>query len=111
MASGAGSVEQVSTCREGMATREDAVRATRTILDTLRERIPDGLAKNLGAQLPVEIGEYLRGGADNAAGAEGVERFGRDEFIARVSDRSGVPADVVSLVDAGSSGKMPNSDS
>lgn len=43
-----------------LASRGAAERATRAALETLRERVPDGLADNLAAQLPTEIGEHLR---------------------------------------------------
>lgn len=33
--------------------------ATRATLETLGERIPEGLATNIGSQLPVEIGRHL----------------------------------------------------
>lgn len=72
-----------------LSSRGDAERATRATLETLGERIPEGLADNLAAQLPHEIGEHLRrtvvyGGA--AAGA----RFSRQQFIALVAERAGV---------------------
>ncbi len=74
--------------RARLASRGEAERATRAVLETLGDRIPEGLADNLAAQLPQEIGEHLR--RTEVFGGEGTGvRFGRDEFIARVSDRSG----------------------
>jgi uncharacterized protein (DUF2267 family) len=78
--------------RSGTGTSEteqrgDAERAIRSTLETLGERIRDGLAENLAGQLPVEIGEHLRRTEaiyDLGAG----ERFDRDEFIARVAGPS-----------------------
>lgn len=65
-----------------------AERATRATLETLGERIPAGLADNLAAQLPHEIGEHLRrSGTGRAAAAR---RFDKLEFIARVAARAGV---------------------
>lgn len=42
-----------------LSSRGDAERATRVTLETLRQRIPQGLANNLAAQLPQEIGHHL----------------------------------------------------
>jgi uncharacterized protein (DUF2267 family) len=65
---------------------ESAIRAT---LETLGERIPEGLAENLAAQLPREIGEHLR--RTVAFGGTGTgERFDRNEFIRRVAERAGM---------------------
>ncbi|GDY32082.1 DUF2267 domain-containing protein [Gandjariella thermophila] len=77
--------------RARLASRGEAERATRATLETLAERIPGELADNVASQLPEEIGEHLRRVAvrlDEAAG----ERFGLNEFIARVSERSGEQA-------------------
>jgi uncharacterized protein (DUF2267 family) len=74
--------------RAALRSRGDAERATRATLETLAERVPAGLATNLAAQLPVEIGEHLRRtvplGFENSTG----ERFDGREFIARVAARS-----------------------
>jgi uncharacterized protein (DUF2267 family) len=72
-----------------LADRGQAERATRATLETLGERIPDGLAEHLAAQLPHEIGEHLRR-REVLAGAGMGERFGRDEFVSRVAARAGV---------------------
>lgn len=75
--------------RARLSSRGDAERATRAVLETLGERIPEGLADNLAAQLPHEIGEHLRR-TEVYAGAGTGERFGRHDFIARVAERAGV---------------------
>jgi uncharacterized protein (DUF2267 family) len=65
----------------------EATSAIRATLQTLGERVPEGLAENLAAELPREIGEYLRQTA--GAPSRGV-RFDRDEFVGRVADRAGM---------------------
>ncbi|GGM36808.1 hypothetical protein GCM10012275_04930 [Longimycelium tulufanense] len=74
--------------RARLGSRGDAERATRATLETLGERLPEGLAENLAAQLPREVGEHLR--RTEVFGGVGTgERFGLDEFVARVHLRSG----------------------
>jgi uncharacterized protein (DUF2267 family) len=75
--------------RARLASRGDAERASRATLETLAERVPEGLADNLAAQLPHEIGEHLRR-TEIFAGAGTGERFSRQDFIARVAQRAGV---------------------
>jgi uncharacterized protein (DUF2267 family) len=75
--------------RAHLSSRGDAERATRAVLETLGERIPEGLADNLAAPLPHEIGEHLRRTAVYGGAGTG-ERFGRQDFIARVAERAGV---------------------
>jgi uncharacterized protein (DUF2267 family) len=65
-----------------------AERATRAVLETLGERIPEGLADNLAARLPHEIGEHLRR-TEVYGGAGSGERFDRHDFIERVAVRAG----------------------
>ncbi|MBX5476582.1 MAG: DUF2267 domain-containing protein [Clostridia bacterium] len=65
-----------------LASRGEAEAAVRATLQTLGERLTEGAARNLAAQLPREIGEYLET-------AEHGERFGVDEFVERVSLREG----------------------
>ncbi|WP_395108522.1 DUF2267 domain-containing protein [Actinomadura sp. SCN-SB] len=74
--------------RARLPSRGDAERACRATLETLGERIPEGLADNLAAQLPVEIGEHLRR-TEIYGGRGSGERFDRHDFIERVSSRSG----------------------
>ncbi len=77
--------------RARLASRGEAERATRAVLETLGDRLPEGLADNLAAQLPQEIGEHLR--RTEVFGGEGTGiRFDRDEFVSRVSERSGFDA-------------------
>lgn len=75
--------------RARLSSRGEAERATRATLETLGERVPEGLADNLAAQLPREIGEHLKR-TEVYGGAATGERFGRQEFIDRVSARAGV---------------------
>lgn len=72
--------------RARLASRGDAERVTRATLETLGERVPEGLAHDVAAQLPVEIGEHLRR-TIVLAGVGSGERFDRDEFIRRVAVR------------------------
>lgn len=71
-----------------LGTRGEAERATRATLETLAERIADGAAQNLAAQLPHEIGEHLRRQAVEQAGTG--EHFSLDGFYERVTEREGV---------------------
>jgi uncharacterized protein (DUF2267 family) len=75
--------------RARLSSRGDAERATRAVLETLGERIPEGLADNLAAPLPQEIGEHLRR-TEVWAGLGTGERFDREDFIARVAERASV---------------------
>jgi uncharacterized protein (DUF2267 family) len=71
--------------RARLGSRGQAERATRVTLETLAERLAGGEAKDLAAQLPLEIGEHLTG-QWSAIG----ERFSLEEFFRRVSLREGV---------------------
>lgn len=74
--------------RAQLPSRSDAERATRATLETLSERVSAGLATNLAARLPEEIGEHLRRAMSlNLADATG-ERFDVREFVSRVAARS-----------------------
>jgi uncharacterized protein (DUF2267 family) len=75
--------------RARLSSRGDAERATRATLETLGERVPEGLADNLAAQLPHEIGEHLRR-TEVFGGLGSGQRFDRREFILRVAERAGV---------------------
>jgi uncharacterized protein (DUF2267 family) len=120
--------------RARLGSRGQAERATRATLETLAEHLAGGEAKDLAAQLPLEIGEHLRG-QWSAIG----ERFSLEEFFRRASLREGVdlpdailhakavievlseavskgemddvraqlPAEFDSLFEAGSTGHMP----
>jgi uncharacterized protein (DUF2267 family) len=74
--------------RAHLSSRGRAERAIRATLETLGERIPEGLADNLAAQLPHEIGENLRR-TEVHGGAGSGERFDRHDFIGRIAARSG----------------------
>lgn len=75
--------------RARLSSRGDAERASRATLETLGERVPEGLADNLAAQLPHEIGEHLR--RTEVYGGVGTgERFDRRDFVKRVASRAGV---------------------
>jgi uncharacterized protein (DUF2267 family) len=71
--------------RTKLSTHEEAERATRATLETLGERLAGGEAKDLAAQLPREIAEYLQ---HSYAGIR--ESFSLDEFFWRVSQREGI---------------------
>lgn len=66
--------------RAQFPSRENAVRATRITLETLGRRIDQGVAGNLGAQLPDEIGRFL-------SNADTVETFEWDEFVDRIVEK------------------------
>jgi uncharacterized protein (DUF2267 family) len=68
--------------RGRMATRADAVAATRATLETLAERIDPHEAHHLASQLPREIGAYLESSRSSTG-----ERFSFDAFCKRVAER------------------------
>lgn len=74
--------------RAKLPSRGEAERAVRATLETLGERLPEGLADNLAAQLPTEIGEHIRR-TEMLGGTGTGERFGREEFVTRIMERSG----------------------
>ena len=67
-----------------LASLDAAQRATRATLETLAERLGPSESRQLGAQLPREIQEYLLLDTEETAG------FSSDEFLGRVSEREGV---------------------
>ncbi|AEW92382.1 MULTISPECIES: DUF2267 domain-containing protein [Streptomycetaceae] len=78
--------------------RGTAERAVRATLETLAERIPDGLAEHLAAQLPREIAEHLlRVTTSHEASpeerAKGT-RFDLATFAARIAWRGGTSEEV-----------------
>lgn len=77
-------IKHVQTAAQ-LNSREEAERATRATLETVRERIVGDEAKDLAAQLPKELGEYLRGRE-----GENGDHFPFKEFIERVSAKEGV---------------------
>lgn len=66
-------------------SREEAERATRATLEILKERIVGDEASQLAAQLPKELGQYLRG----REGQNG-QHFPLEDFIRLVSEKEGV---------------------
>jgi uncharacterized protein (DUF2267 family) len=70
--------------RAHLDSRGAAERATRAVLETLSERLPEGEAHHLASQLPEEIGEHI----ERAKGTAG--SFGVDGFFERVAERAGV---------------------
>lgn len=68
--------------RARLASQEDAVRATRATLETFGERLCGGSADNLAAQLPMEIGHFLRTPPYHG-------RFSVEDFYQRVAEREG----------------------
>lgn len=77
-------IKQVQSVAQ-LNSREEAERATQATLEAIKERIVGNEAKDLAAQLPKELGQYLRG----REGEDG-QHFPIDEFIARVSEKEGV---------------------
>ncbi len=69
--------------RARLASRGEAERATRAVLETLAERLEAGLADNVAAQLPPEIGLHMRV-------PEFYKRLSFDDFIDLVAVREGV---------------------
>ncbi|MDE3083756.1 MAG: DUF2267 domain-containing protein [Verrucomicrobiota bacterium] len=68
--------------RAHLASTAEALTATRATLETLSERIEANEASDLAAQLPREIGHYLK---ENPVA--GSERFSFDEFCRRIAVR------------------------
>lgn len=65
--------------------RNAAIKATKAVLETMRERLLGDEASNLAAQLPAELGDCLRG----REGQMG-DNFKIEEFYTRVANRAGV---------------------
>ncbi|MDZ8107879.1 MAG: DUF2267 domain-containing protein [Nostoc sp. DedQUE12a] len=66
-------------------SREEAERATRATLETLKERIANDEAEELAANLPQQLGDYLRGQKLN-----GDRSFNLQEFIFRASQKENI---------------------
>jgi uncharacterized protein (DUF2267 family) len=64
-------------------SNEEAQKATRTTLETLKERLAGNEPSNLAAQLPPEIATYVEGEG-------GGEAFSVEEFYERVAQKEGV---------------------
>ena len=67
-------------------TNEDAEKAIRATLETLRERLAGNEPSNLAAQLPPEIAPYVEGDG-------GREAFSVEEFYDRVAQRESIDRD------------------
>ncbi|NPV08641.1 MAG: DUF2267 domain-containing protein [Anaerolineae bacterium] len=70
--------------RARLPSTGEAVRAVHATLETLAQRLFGGEAEDLAAQLPREIGSYLR-----EADRSRQESFGLDEFYRRVAEHAG----------------------
>lgn len=68
-----------------LESRQAAEQATRATLETVAERIVGNEASQLAAQLPAELGQYLRGHE-----GENGHHFSIKEFYQRVSEKAGV---------------------
>jgi uncharacterized protein (DUF2267 family) len=66
---------------------DKAERAARATLETLAERISSGQARDLAADVPGELRQWLLSAGGDA------ERFGASEFVRRVAEREGVHTD------------------
>jgi uncharacterized protein (DUF2267 family) len=69
-----------------LGSDEDAQKATRATLETLRERLAGEELLDLAAQLPPEIAPYVEG-------AGGRESFSVEEFYERVARKEGISND------------------
>ncbi|MBP0458476.1 DUF2267 domain-containing protein [Streptomyces montanisoli] len=79
--------------------RGSATRAVRAVLATLAERLPDGTARHLFAQLPADLVALVEGpeppeSAGTPGGGAAAERFDLPTFSGRVAWRGGVSEDV-----------------
>jgi uncharacterized protein (DUF2267 family) len=70
-------------------SRDAAIKATKAVLETMRERLLGDEASNLAAQLPADLAECLRG----REGQMG-DNFKVDEFYRRTAQRGGVDESV-----------------
>lgn len=66
--------------RAHLGSRGDAEAIIRSTLETLGERLEHGIASNIAAQLPPEIGRHLKTDAP-------FERLSLDDFFKRVHER------------------------
>lgn len=73
--------------RAHLSSKDQALDATQATLAVLGERLFGGEAKDLGSQLPEEIGSFL-----NEKPGSGT--FGMDEFFERISQREGTDVSV-----------------
>ncbi|MDZ8188230.1 MAG: DUF2267 domain-containing protein [Nostoc sp. ChiSLP02] len=73
-------------------SREEAERATRAKLETLKERIASDEAQQLAANLPEKLGNFLRGGEGNSD-----RYFSLQEFIARASQKENIEPTITAI--------------
>ncbi|MBN3882450.1 MAG: DUF2267 domain-containing protein [Nostoc sp.] len=66
-------------------SREEAERATRATLETLKERIAGDDAEQIAAKLPQQLGDCLRGREGDSGNI-----FNLQEFIARASQKENI---------------------
>jgi uncharacterized protein (DUF2267 family) len=69
--------------RARLATKSEAVKASRATLEVLAQRLFGGEADDLAAQLPSELAYYMKQ-------VESSESFDLDAFFERVAEREGV---------------------
>ncbi|WP_129113084.1 DUF2267 domain-containing protein [Halegenticoccus tardaugens] len=74
--------------RARLASSGEALRTARAVLTTLGERLPEGEATDLAGPLPMEIDRFLTEEPESHA-----QRFGFDEFVARVVERERMSED------------------
>lgn len=77
-------IKHVQTLAQ-LDSRDEAERATRATLETIKERIVGNEASQLAAQLPSEFAKCLRG----REGEDG-QHFPIEEFYRRVSEKEGL---------------------
>jgi uncharacterized protein (DUF2267 family) len=88
-------IKQVQSVAQ-LSHRQQAERATRATLETLKERIVGDEAKDLASQLPAELQECLHGRE-----GENGQFFSLQEFYQRVSEKEGIdPSDAATHVQA-----------
>lgn len=73
-------------------SREEAERATRATLETIKERIPGDEATEIASELPQQLGNSLRGRQGESA-----ESFNLQEFITRTSQRENIEPTVAAI--------------
>lgn len=71
---------------------EEAERATRATLETIKERIANDEGQELAANLPLQLGDYLREKQGESGGS-----FNLQEFIARASQKQDIEPTTVAI--------------
>ena len=75
-----------SVAQRAALSREEAADLTRATLETVADRVSGGEARDLAAELPEPLAQPLR------SGDEAAKRFDLEEFVRRVSERTGLTA-------------------